>query len=56
MKKMIEFNGEQVAFLSFGIQNCLGRIAIFTPLFWSVFTHPKLKIFFVKKILDYEGG
>ena len=53
MKKMIEFNGEQVGLLSFGIQNCLGRIAI---LFWSVFTHPKLKIFFVKKILDYEGG
>ena len=47
-ENMIEFNGEHVGMLNFGTQNCLGRIEMFTPLFWGVFTP---KIFFVKKIL-----
>ena len=47
-ENMIEFNGEHVGMLIFGIQSCLARVVIFTPLFWGVFTP---KIFFVKKIL-----
>ena len=47
-ENMIELNGEHVGMLGFDIENCLGRIVIFTPLFWGIFTP---KIFFVKKIL-----
>ena len=47
-ENMIEFDGEHVGMLSFGIQNCLGRIVIFTPLFWGVFTP---KIFLSMEIL-----
>ena len=47
-ENMIELNGEHVGMLGFGIENCLGRIVIFTPLFWGIFTP---KIFFVKKML-----
>ena len=47
-ENMIEFNGEHVGMLIFGIQNCLARIVICIPLFWGIFT---TKLFFVKEIL-----
>ena len=39
-ENMIEFDGEHVGMLSFGIENYLGRIVIFTPCF-GVYLHPK---------------
>ena len=47
-ENMIEFNGEHVGMLGFGIKNYLGRIVIFTLLFWGVFTP---KIFIVKELI-----
>ena len=42
-ENMIEFNGEHVGMIIFGIQSCLARIVIFTPVFGYIYTQNLLR-------------